>query len=80
MPNYNVTAQKEKVAYVYDPQIGLFHFGPTHPMKPHRLTLTHSLVCAYGMHKRMKCFRPRRALDYEIAKFHSEDYVEFLKR
>ena len=28
--------------------------GHRHPMKPHRLTLTNSLVMNYDLHKRMK--------------------------
>ena len=28
--------------------------GPGHPMKPHRLAVTHSLVLHYGMHKKMQ--------------------------
>ena len=28
--------------------------GHRHPMKPHRLTLTNSLVMNYGLHKKMK--------------------------
>lgn len=75
-----VRDQPKQISYFYDHQVGLFHFGSRHPMKPHRLTLTHSLVVGYGLHKRMACFRPRRAMDYEIAKFHSPDYVDFLQR
>ena len=32
----------------------LYHPGPGHPMKPHRLTLTHNLVFNYGLHKHMQ--------------------------
>ena len=28
--------------------------GPHHPMKPHRLTLTHNLVFNYDLHKKME--------------------------
>ena len=28
--------------------------GQGHPMKPHRISLTHSLVLHYGLHKKMK--------------------------
>ncbi len=30
-------------------------------MKPHRLTLTHSLVLAYKLHEKMEVYRPHRA-------------------
>ncbi|KAJ3202176.1 Histone deacetylase 3 [Clydaea vesicula] len=49
-------------------------------MKPARLALTHNLVVNYGLHKKLDIFSPRRATDDEIASFHSEDYVDFLKR
>ena len=29
--------------------MGNYHYGPGHPMKPHRLTLTHNLLLAYGL-------------------------------
>ena len=32
-----------RVAYFYDPEVGNYHYGPGHPMKPHRLSVTHSL-------------------------------------
>jgi histone deacetylase HOS2 len=49
-------------------------------MKPHRLTLTNHLVLKYGLHEKMEIFQPRRATDSEIRNFHSEDYVDFLKK
>jgi acetoin utilization deacetylase AcuC-like enzyme len=71
---------KASVSYFYDHRVGLFHYGAHHPMKPHRLTLTHSLVCAYGMQKKMKCYRPKPATFQELTQFHSDDYIDFLGR
>ena len=34
----------------------LFVSGPGHPMKPHRISLTHCLVLRYDLHKKMKVF------------------------
>ena len=45
---------KASVVYFYDPEVGNFHYGPGHPMKPHRLAVTHSLVLNYGLHKHMQ--------------------------
>ena len=46
----NVQACKlPQVAYFYDPEIGSYYYGPGHPMKPHRLRLTHNLVVHYGL-------------------------------
>ena len=33
-----------------------FYFGQNHPMKPHRLTMTHQLVLGYGLHKKMEVY------------------------
>lgn len=49
-------------------------------MKPHRLTLTHSLIQAYGMHRKMDCYTARPALNRELEEFHASDYVDFLSR
>lgn len=47
-----------RVSYFYSADVGNFHYGPGHPMKPHRLSMTHSLVVNYGLHKKMKIYRP----------------------
>jgi acetoin utilization deacetylase AcuC-like enzyme len=44
---------KLDVAYLFDPNIGKYYYGNRHPMKPHRLTLTNSLVMNYGLYKNM---------------------------
>uniref|UniRef100_A0A2K5HHQ0 Histone deacetylase domain-containing protein n=1 Tax=Colobus angolensis palliatus TaxID=336983 RepID=A0A2K5HHQ0_COLAP len=41
------------VAYFYDLDMGNFHYRAGHPMRPHRLALTHSLVLHYGLYKKM---------------------------
>ena len=60
--------------------IGNYYYGPGHPMKPHRLKLTHHLVLGYGLYRKMECYRPHAASADEIARFHSDDYVDFLQR
>jgi len=71
---------KKRVSYFYDPDIGGFYYNPGHPMKPHRLSLTHNLVLNYDLHQHMKVYRPHKATDEEILKYHSTEYVEFLKK
>ncbi|XP_067662888.1 histone deacetylase 3-like [Haliotis asinina] len=68
------------VAYFYDQDVGNFHYGPGHPMKPHRISLTHCLVLHYGLYKKMKVYRPYRATFHDMCRFHSEDYIDFLRR
>ncbi|CAG9460103.1 unnamed protein product [Pedinophyceae sp. YPF-701] len=69
-----------RVCYFYDSSIGNHYFGPNHPMKPHRVTMAHHLVLAYDLDRDMDCYRPRLAGGSEMAAFHSEDYVDFLRR
>uniref|UniRef100_A0A8C0WB77 Histone deacetylase 3 n=1 Tax=Castor canadensis TaxID=51338 RepID=A0A8C0WB77_CASCN len=68
------------VAYFYDPDVRNFHHGAGHPMKPHRLALTHSLVLPYGLCKKMIVFKPYQASQHDMCRFHSEDYIDFLQR
>jgi len=74
------SSSKKVVAYFYDCDVGNFHYGPRHPMKPHRLAVTHSLVLNYGLDRKMQLFRPYRASAHDMCRFHSEEYVEFLQR
>uniref|UniRef100_A0A673KLZ4 Histone deacetylase 3 n=1 Tax=Sinocyclocheilus rhinocerous TaxID=307959 RepID=A0A673KLZ4_9TELE len=69
-----------RTAYFYDPDVGNFHYGAGHPMKPHRLSLTHSLVLHYGLYKKMMVFKPYKASQHDMCRFHSEDYIDFLQK
>ena len=35
---------KRKVAYVYDPNIENYNYGPDHPMKPKKVAMTNDIV------------------------------------
>lgn len=76
--------------------VGNYYYGQGHPMKPHRIRMTHNLLVNYGLYKKMQVFvsfllffahrycfdhgqRPRRASDGDMTKFHSDDYIQFLK-
>ena len=52
---------RPRVDYFYDEAIGNFHYGEGHPMRPHRVRLTHHLVVNYGLYKHMNIFRPKPA-------------------
>lgn len=73
-------ASNPRVAYFYEPDVGNFHYGIGHPMKPHRLSLTHDLVINYGLYKKMEVYRPYQASAHDMCRFHSEDYIRFLQR
>nr|AAW25462.1 SJCHGC03853 protein [Schistosoma japonicum] len=68
-----------RVVYFYDPDCGNFHYGPNHPMKPHRLTLTHTLVVNYNLTDSMKVYKPYHASMKDMISFHSQEYIEFLR-
>ncbi|TPP60200.1 Histone deacetylase [Fasciola gigantica] len=71
--------RSRRVAYFYDPDCANFHYGPNHPMKPHRLALTHTLVVSYDLTDHMKVYKPYRASMNDMVTFHSQEYVEFLR-
>ncbi|KAL7410038.1 hypothetical protein BDY24DRAFT_190347 [Mrakia frigida] len=71
---------KKRVCYFFDSDIGNYHYGPGHPMKPTRIRMCHSLVMNYGLYKKMEIFRAKPATKREMSQFHSDEYVEFLAR
>jgi len=71
---------KQRISYFYHPNCPLYYYGPSHPMKPHRLKLAHHLILSYGLFKEMSCFKPHPASAGEMTQFHSEDYIGFLSK
>ena len=67
-----------RVDYFYDEAIGNFHYGEGHPMRPHRVRLTHHLVVNYGLYKHLNVFRPKPASRADFTAFHTDDYIRFL--
>jgi hypothetical protein len=49
-------SSKKRVAYYYDDEVGYFAYETGHPMKPHRIRLTQSLVLHQGLYKKMQIF------------------------
>uniref|UniRef100_A0A4W5NCV6 Histone deacetylase 2 n=1 Tax=Hucho hucho TaxID=62062 RepID=A0A4W5NCV6_9TELE len=70
---------KKKVCYYYDGDIGNYYYGQGHPMKPHRIRMTHNLLLNYGLYRKMEIYRPHKATAEEITKYHSDDYIQFLR-
>lgn len=71
---------KRRVSYFYHSDVGLYYYGPGHPMKPHRMRMAHQLILAYGLYRKLEVYKPRPCTDLQLRRFHSEDYIEFLKR
>ena len=73
-------SSKKRVSYFYEGDVGLYYYGPGHPMKPHRLRMTHQLILAYGLYRKMEVYRPKKCSEQQMSRFHSIDYVNFLKK
>uniref|UniRef100_A0A5K3FL52 Hist_deacetyl domain-containing protein n=1 Tax=Mesocestoides corti TaxID=53468 RepID=A0A5K3FL52_MESCO len=69
----------KRVVYFYDSDTGNFHYGPNHPMKPHRLTLAHTLVLGYGLTSKMQIYKAPKASMKDMMTFHTAEYMEFLR-
>ena len=69
---------RPRVDYFYDETIGNYHYGAGHPMRPHRVRLTHNLIVNYGLYKHMNIFRPKPATFSDLTAFHTDEYINFL--
>ena len=57
---------KSKVCYYYDSDIGNYYYGQGHPMKPHRMRMTHNLLLNYGLYRKMEVYRPHKATQVSL--------------
>lgn len=73
------TPSKKRVSYYYDGDIGNYYYGQGHPMKPHRIRMAHNLILNYGLYRKMEIYRPHKAMADEMTKYHSDDYIKFLR-
>ncbi|KAF9186144.1 histone deacetylase [Haplosporangium sp. Z 767] len=80
VPGQQTAESKKRVAYFYDQNIGNYHYGPGHPMKPHRIRMCHSLVMNYGLYNKMEIYRARPGSKKEMTAFHTDEYIDFLSR
>lgn len=71
--------KKKNVIYLYDEESGGFVYERSHPMKPYRIKMTHSLLCAYGLLDKLTILTPRRARVEDLIQFHDEGYINFIK-
>ncbi|PAV78262.1 hypothetical protein WR25_17661 [Diploscapter pachys] len=70
---------KKRISYYYDSDVGNYYYGQGHPMKPHRIRMTHNLLLNYGLYRKLEVFRPIPATFEEMTSYHSDDYMMFLK-
>jgi histone deacetylase 1/2 len=71
---------RPRTAYYYKEDIGHHYYGSGHPMKPFRIKLAHHLILNYGLFRKMECYKQHAASAEEMASFHSDDYIDFLRR
>ena len=64
---------RRRVGYFYESEIGNFHLGRGHPMKPHRVRLTHELVVAYQLDRKLQPLPQGRLISSELTKFHTDE-------
>lgn len=71
-----------KTALVTSDLFRAYNFGKFHPLKPERVLLTWELIKGLELDKHENCvvLEPRLATDEELFLFHSEDYVNFVKK
>jgi histone deacetylase 1/2 len=48
-------------------------------MKPHRIRMAHNLILNYGLYEKLNVYRPRLATFEDMTRFHTDDYMNFLK-
>lgn len=97
------------IIYLFLGDVGNYYYGQGHPMKPHRIRMTHNLLLNYGLYRKMEIYvretltflflctftnlylvklpffvclsvqRPHKANAEEMTKYHSDDYIKFLR-
>lgn len=69
-----------RIAYIFDPHVGNFHYGAHHPMKPHRIAVTHSLVHTFELDKHMTIIKPKITDESSklLLNYHTPGYIDSL--
>lgn len=54
---YNVVMYLTVHSYFFfSGDIGNYYYGQGHPMKPHRIRMTHNLLLNYGLYRKMEIY------------------------
>ncbi|KAG7221490.1 hypothetical protein INR49_002465, partial [Caranx melampygus] len=72
------SAGTRRVAYVYSPEF--IETCDTLSKVSNRASMVHSLIEAYGLLEHMSVVKPRLATIEEMAKFHTDSYLEHLRK
>lgn len=70
-----------QAVFFYTPKYQDFNYGPAHPMKIHRLKLTHDLINAYGLlhSPYVRLADVSQAPETDILRVHTKEYLEVLR-
>lgn len=71
---------KRRVSYYFDPDVGTYAYTMVHPMKPLRIKMANDLIVGYGLDKKMEVIRAKRSSPFEMTRFHTDEYIDFLQR
>ncbi|KAJ6250436.1 histone deacetylase 2 [Anaeramoeba flamelloides] len=72
-------SQRKKVHYFYHRDVGNYEYAFGHPMKPLRIRMANELIKSYGFDQKMEIYTPKKCSQLEMTKFHSDEYIKFLK-
>ncbi|HMF31554.1 MAG TPA: acetoin utilization protein AcuC [Candidatus Lokiarchaeia archaeon] len=72
----------QEVGLIYSKEFSKYSFGKEHPLRPIRVELTYSLMKQYGLleNESLAIIPPRMATDEELARVHSRDYIEIIRK
>ena len=45
--------------FIFIGDVGNYYYGQGHPMKPHRIRMTHNLLLNYGLYRKMEIYVSR---------------------
>lgn len=70
-----------RVVYYYDSEIGTYQYTLLHPMRPHRMKMTDTMLQSYGLLDKMTILNAELCnnTNVDLTAFHTDDYVDFLK-
>lgn len=43
-------------SFLFPGDVGNYYYGQGHPMKPHRIRMTHNLLLNYGLYRKMEIY------------------------
>eukprot|EP00511_Aplanochytrium_stocchinoi_P009039 CAMPEP_0204864662 /NCGR_PEP_ID=MMETSP1348-20121228/4213_1 /ASSEMBLY_ACC=CAM_ASM_000700 /TAXON_ID=215587 /ORGANISM="Aplanochytrium stocchinoi, Strain GSBS06" /LENGTH=528 /DNA_ID=CAMNT_0052015345 /DNA_START=173 /DNA_END=1759 /DNA_ORIENTATION=- len=74
------SAHRKRVVYYHHDELSIFEHGRSHPRRPFRGKLAHSLIMGLGIYSEyLEPLRPRLVSMTDFGQFHSDNYVSILR-